>query len=74
MKGTFIWVLDVARIPVAIGVLVILAGLHFSGGEDEFARVVNLIASGIVLNGAVALAAIWAWRKHRARAVAKGEL
>lgn len=64
---TFVTLLNVLRYPVAVGVLIGLAGVATMGAEGEFLHVLWLIGSGIVINGAALFALIWLWRRMRAR-------
>lgn len=75
MMRAISFALDVLRYPVAICVLIGLAGVFMAGGDGEFIRVIKLIASGIIINGAALFALIWLWRRMQARKAAeKGDL
>jgi len=73
MMRAITFALDVLRFPVAICVLVALAGVFMAGGEGQFTRVMKLIVSGVIINGAALFALVWLWRRMRAHSAAEKE-
>ena len=69
-----LYLFDTLRYPVAICVVIGLAGVLVANGAAGLGKVLWLIAMGILMNGAALLVVLWAYRTWRARRSNGGDI